>query len=270
MKINFNFFKKSQGSLFSGYQPTQQSLGFYEPGGERPGHKYIRRYRGQDGKWRYIYEEEKSGAKKTFDDRGDEVETPALKAGQEVYHKGSEVRVQEVADNIVSLKDESGKIYTAPITEVETGMEYQSRLGEGKKQALKKYQELLTILENDYLTGKKSGKFEHSDDAAEAWRKIKYAKEEIERRGGKPESRVDTSSKKMEFKEGELFKSMLQMDKDMIAGRYKLKYAGKIYDAMTVRYNSATLINLTTGEEERVEHDDILDAEKVHYHSGET
>jgi len=264
MKFNLKrLFRKSQGSLFTGYQPTQQTLGFAEPGGERPGHKYIRRFRGQDGKWRYIYEETETGAKKTFDGGGNEMETPDIKPGHSVYHQGKEAHVHKVADNIVTLKNQQGEIYTAKITDIETDIEYQSRIGESRKQALKKYQDLLSILENDYLQGKKSGKYEHSADSGEAWRKIKYAKEEIERRGGKPQSRVDTASKKLEFKEGELFKSLMQLDKDMIAGRYRLRYDNNIYDSITVTDNNVRLSNLATGEDKEITFDDILDAVKI-------
>ena len=262
--INFRrLFRKSQGNLFSGYQPTQQTLAFSEPGGERPGHKYIRRYRGQDGKWRYVYEETETGAKKTYDDSGKELETPVLKPGQEVYHKGNETRVQKVADNVAVLKDRSGNTRTAKVSELETDIEYQSRIGESRKQALKKYQDLLNILEEDYLQGKKTGKFEHSDDRGEAWRKVKYAKEEIERRGGKPQSKVDTTAKKAEFKEGELFKSIGRIDQDLIAGKYQLLYDNNIYDSITIRENGVSLINLQSGDETEVDYDAFLDVEKI-------
>ncbi len=114
---------------------------------ERPGHKYIRRYRDKNEKWIYVYKNPEG-----HEFEGDEEGNPIprhydWKEGDKVNVNGTTAKIKSIGDKTLVLEDEDGKSFTAKIDDVETHDEQQTRLRKETDQS--KWKNIIDKLEKE-------------------------------------------------------------------------------------------------------------------------
>ena len=190
---------KSQGELFAGTpkptppkQPTLFSnvkgVDFSRMNGEKPGHKYIRRYKGKSGGWEYVYRDAQG---KEF--AGDEQGKPLPRhrdwqEGDAVHIGDRDAHLVGFADTMAVVRDTKGETFTVPMKEIEHSTERQARL-RGKSALPSKWQSVVDEHDDDLAQGEQTGKYELGDNKGEVMFKRKLAAEERDRRAeeGDPE-----------------------------------------------------------------------------------
>jgi DNA repair protein RadC len=187
-------FFKTQLDIF-GAKPKPQAAGIKwdKKMQEKPNHKYIRRYKGKDGEWRYVYRE---GEREYVGDaKGKELpKHHDWQAGDKVTHGGQEAVVHELGDKHVVLRTADNQTKTVPVEQVEHYTETQKKLLGNRAQAVEKYQSLIDEYEEDLKQGEDTNKYEFADSRAELERKIKYTKEEKAKHEKEPKKSEQLSS----------------------------------------------------------------------------
>lgn len=196
----FNRFFKTQLDMF-GAKPKPQATGIKwdKKMQEKPNHKYIRRYKGKDGEWRYVYRE---GEREYVGDaKGKELpKHHDWQTGDKVTYDGKEAIIHQLADTYAVIRTADGKPMTVPIGQIEHYTETQKKLLGNRAEAVDKYQSLIDEYEEDLKNGADDNKYELADSKAELERKIKYAKEEKAKHENKEEYETATDVVDVELK----------------------------------------------------------------------
>jgi len=176
--------------MFGTPKPPQQSgqLSWKSLGQEKPNHKYKRRERGKGGEWVYYYEDEK-GKEFKADAKGKPLpKHHDWQEGDTVIHDSKKYKLGEFGDNVAMIEDANGK-KAVRIAELTHEAEHQKNL---VKQHETKWDRLVSALERDLEQGEEKKEYEFADSKLELQRKIKYAKEERDKRKGNQGSQEPT------------------------------------------------------------------------------
>jgi hypothetical protein len=188
VKTLFSFFK-SQMDIFGASPKPQQPSGmnWKSLGQEKPNHKYKRRERGKSGDWVYYYEDAQ-GREFKGDAKGKELpKHHDWQKGDPVIHDGKKYSLGSFGDLMATIVSDKGEVKTARISDLTHESEHQKNL---VQQHETKWDRLVSALEDDLKQFDETGKSKHfeGNTKLELQRKLKYAKEEQDKRKGNKES----------------------------------------------------------------------------------
>jgi hypothetical protein len=137
-------------------QGNVKGVSWKKLGLERPRHKYIRRERGRDGNWEYIYKDAQ-GKEFSADEKG----TPLArqrhwKTGDDVHVGNVTGKIHGISDNVISVKHDDGSITNHNLNNIEHSEERQSRLRKQKESLMSKWDTIISHLEEELKTGESS------------------------------------------------------------------------------------------------------------------
>ncbi|MDD5006620.1 MAG: JAB domain-containing protein, partial [Candidatus Omnitrophica bacterium] len=188
VKSIFRFFKSQMDMFGAPKQPTQPKpeggISWKALGQEKPGHKYIRRERGKTGEWVYYYKDAQ-GREFKGDAKGKELpKHHDWNKGDVVIHDGRKYELGKFGDTMATIVSQKGEVKAVRIAELTHEAEHQKKLVTEHET---KWDRLVSALEADVAQFDKTGKSINfpEDKKFELQRKLKYAKEERDKRQGK-------------------------------------------------------------------------------------
>jgi hypothetical protein len=185
VKSIFRFFKSQMDMFGAPKQPTQPKpeggISWKALGQEKPGHKYIRRERGKTGEWVYYYKDAQ-GREFKGDAKGKELSKHHdWNKGDVVIHDGRKYELGKFGDTMATIVSQKGEVKAVRIAELTHEAEHQKKLVTEHET---KWDRLVSALEADVAQFDKTGKSINfpEDKKFELQRKLKYAKEERDKR----------------------------------------------------------------------------------------
>jgi DNA repair protein RadC/uncharacterized small protein (DUF1192 family) len=199
----FDLVKNAQFDLFSSGKTKSPvagigGIGWKKSGGEKPGHKYLRRYKGKSGGWEYVYKNA-IGEEYAADKEGNPLPRHRdWKAGDQVHFGNIDATIEKVGKTVITVRTEDGRSFNAKLPMIETTDERQHRLRGEKENLPNHWQSIVDELEDDLAAGESSGKYEYGADRAEVGRKLAEAKDQLKGHAVKTSDLTTTKEKKGE------------------------------------------------------------------------